>query len=147
MTGTKLDVVYDAFLAKIEGDDWMETEYLDIAKRDWRMLLSAGVFHFRYPRISLRFDNENFEEILGNDEIQILSSLMRREWLDRTLATWDNIRALYSDKDFSQANFLDKLTKNAHQAKEDCESMLDDYDRSVNYKPNKIFSSLAGKRK
>lgn len=91
---TKLQDVYDVFLSKIEGDDWMETEYLDIAKRDWKALLNAGIFHFRYCRVSLDYDDatEEFEEDLGNDEKQILGSLMRFEWLNRTLSTWDNIR-------------------------------------------------------
>lgn len=94
---TKLQDVYDAFLAKIEADDWMETEYLDIARKDWYMLLNSAKFHFRYPRVSLESNEEEFFEDLGNDEIQVLSTLMRREWLDRCLATWDNIRQLYSD--------------------------------------------------
>lgn len=33
--GTPFQTVYDAFLAKIEADDWMETEYLDILRQDW----------------------------------------------------------------------------------------------------------------
>jgi len=36
---------------------------------------------------------------------------MKLEWLNRAIATWDNIRQLYSDKDFSQANFLNQLNK------------------------------------
>lgn len=124
----------------------METEYLDIARKDWYMLLNSAKFHFRYPRVSLESNEEEFFEDLGNDEIQVLSTLMRREWLDRCLATWDNIRQLYSDQDFSPASFLEKLRQTCRQSKEDCESVLDDYSRSVKYKPNKIFSSLSGKK-
>jgi hypothetical protein len=70
---------------------------------------------------------------------------MKLEWLRRCIATWDNIRQLYSDKDFSQANFLDKLNKTGEQVADECRLMLDRYGRSTNYKPDKIFGKLAGK--
>lgn len=110
---TKLQDVYDVFLSKVEADEWIETEYLDIVEKDWNKLLDAAIFHFRYPRISLEYDpiGKVFVADLGNDEKQILGSFMKLEWLNRAIATWDNIRQLYSDKDFSQANFLDKLNK------------------------------------
>lgn len=33
---TPLSVVYDAFLAKVEADDWMMNEYWDEVEKDWR---------------------------------------------------------------------------------------------------------------
>lgn len=144
---TKLQKVYDTFLSKVEADEWMETEFLDIVKKDWKMLLDDAISRFRYPRVSLEYDeiSEEFLEDLNNDEIQILASFMKLGWTERCIATWDNIRQLYSDKDFSQANFLDKINKTAIQVRDDCRYRLDRYDRAVNYKPNKIFSRLAGK--
>ena len=149
---TPLQDVYDAFLSKIEADDWMlsgmegesiSEEILD----DWRMLLNAAIMQFRYPRVSLDYDKESavFTEDLGNDEIQILANLMKLEWIRRCISTWDNIRQLYSDKDFSQANFLDKLNKTGEQVRDECRLMLDRYGRSANYKPSKLFGKLAGK--
>lgn len=103
------------FLSKVEADEWMETEFLDIVKKDWKMLLDDAISRFRYPRVSLEYDavTEEFVDKLKNDEIQILASFMKLGWTERCIATWDNIRQLYSDKDWSQANFLDKINKTA----------------------------------
>ena len=144
---TPLQDVYDAFLSKIEADDWMLTEEENVVTEDWRMLLNAATMQFRYPRVSLDYDKESavFTDNLGNDEIQILANLMKLEWIRRCISTWDNIRQLYSDKDFSQANFLDKLNKTGEQVRDECRLMLDRYGRSTNYKPSKLFGKLAGK--
>ena len=144
---TPLQDVYDAFLSKIEADDWMLTEEENVVTEDWRMLLNAAIMQFRYPRVSLDYNKESavFTDDLGNDEIQILANLMKLEWIRRCISTWDNIRQLYSDKDFSQANFLDKLNKTGEQVRDECRLMLDRYGRSTNYQPSKIFGKLAGK--
>lgn len=143
---TPLQTIYDAFLAKVEADDWMLTEEnQELVKEDWRMILDAAIVQFRYPRISLDYEGDKFSEDLGNDEIQVLANLMKLEWIRRCIATWDNIRQLYSDKDFSQANFLDKLNKTGEQVYDECRLLLDRYGRSENYKPNKLFKKLAGK--
>ena len=143
---TPLQTIYGAFLAKVEADDWMLTEEnRELVKEDWRMILDAAIVQFRYPRVSLDYEGDDFKEDLGNDEIQVLANLMKLEWIRRCIATWDNIRQLYSDKDFSQANFLDKLNKTGEQVRTECRTLLDRYDRAENYKPNKIFGRLAGK--
>ena len=144
---TPLQEVYDAFLSKIEADDWMLTEEENVVAEDWRMLLNAAILQFRYPRVSLDYDRETalFTDELGNDEIQILANLMKLEWIRRCISTWDNIRQLYSDKDFSQANFLDKLNKTGEQVRNECRLMLDRYGRSTKYKPDKMFGKLAGR--
>lgn len=149
---TPLENVYAAFLSKIEADDWMLTEMeggnpSKEVMDDWRMILNAAIVQFRYPRVSLDLDenNENFIEDLGNDEIQVLANLMKLEWVRRCIATWDNIRQLYSDKDFSQANFLDKLNKTGEQVRDECRLLLDRYGRAEHYKPSKLFGKLAGK--
>lgn len=144
---TPLQDVYDAFLSKIEADDWMLTEEENVVTEDWRMLLNAAIMQFRYPRVSLDYNKESavFTDDLGNDEIQILANLMKLEWIRRCISTWDNIRQLYSDKDFSQANFLDKLNKTGEQVRDECRLMLDRYGRSTNYRPSKLFGKLAGK--
>lgn len=145
---TPFQTVYDAFLAKVEADDWMLTEEnRELVEADWKMILDAAVVQFRYPRVSLDYNSENtgFTESLNNDEIQILANLMKLEWVKRCVATWDNIRQLYSEREFSQANYLDKLNKTASQLQEECRLLLDRYGRSTAYKPDKIFGKLAGK--
>jgi len=34
---------------------------------------------------------------------------MKCEWLNRCIMTWENVKPLYEERDFSQANLLDKL--------------------------------------
>lgn len=146
---TSLQKVYDNFLSKVEADDWMLTDDISAEiKADWKMLLDAAIFEFRYAHIPLEYDEETemFETDLTNDEVQILGSLMKLMWMRRCLATWDNIRQLYSDKDFSQANFLDKLNKTSDQLYHECRLMLDKYNRSSKYKPSTIFGQLAGEQ-
>ena len=70
---------------------------------------------------------------------------MKSEWINRCIATWDNLRQLYNDKDFSPANFLEKLNNTGAQVDDTCRKMLDKYGRSKGYRPNKIFGKLAGK--
>lgn len=147
---TPLQTIYDAFLAKVEADDWTLMEMTEDGPskkllEDWGMILDAAIVQFRYPRVSLDYAGDKFNEDLGNDEIQVLANLMKLEWIRRCIATWDNIRQLYSDKDFSQANFLDKLNKTGEQVYDECRLLLDRYGRSENYKPNKLFKKLAGK--
>ena len=145
---TPLQTVYNAFLAKIEADDWMLTEMeenIETVRNDWQMILDAAIVQFRYPRVSLDYTEDSFIDTLNNDEIQVLANLMKLEWIRRCIATWDNIRQLYSDKDFSQANFLDKLNKTGEQVRDECRLLLDRYGRAEHYKPNKIFGQLAGK--
>ena len=147
---TPLQTIYKAFLAKVEADDWTLTEITEEGPskdllEDWGMILDAAIVQFRYPRVSLDYEGDSFKEDLGNDEIQVLANLMKLEWIRRCIATWDNIRQLYSDKDFSQANFLDKLNKTGEQVRDECRLLLDRYGRAENYKPNKLFKKLAGK--
>ena len=125
----------------------MLVESKDIVEVDMREILDGAIFRVRYPHVSLDYDAETglFIETLGKDEIQLLALLMKSEWINRCIATWDNIRQLYSDKDFSQANFLDKLNKTGAQVEDTCRLMLDRYGRAVRYKPNRIFGKLAGK--
>lgn len=68
---TPLQTIYDAFLARIEADDWMLTEEENVVQEDWQMLLKAAIAQFRYPRVSLDYDEETqtFEDDLSNDEI------------------------------------------------------------------------------
>jgi len=89
---TPLQKVYDAFLAKVEADDWMMNEYWDEVEKDWRQILDQAIFQFRYSRISLEHNDIEFDNELTNDEIQVLANLMKLEWVRRCVATWDNLR-------------------------------------------------------
>ena len=151
---TPLIKVYDAFLARITADEWTLEEELAIVERDWQELLRMAIFRFKYPRIDLSLENISeadteqyqFVEDLTNDEIQILALFMKHEWVKRCIASWENIRQLYSGKDFSQANHLDKLNKLETAVALEIHKALGIYDRSRSKRPADLFKKLAGKK-
>lgn len=101
--------VYDAFLAKMLEDEWLNWTDEE-REEDWRALLDAAIPYFKFPRVSLEIDGDNFvDENVANEEIQILATYMKCEWLNRTILTWENVKPLYVERDFSQANLIDKL--------------------------------------
>lgn len=148
--------VYDAFLARITADEWTLEEELAIVERDWQELLKMAVERFKYPRISLEMEEVEqqdngvtimeFKEDLTNAEIQLLALYMKHEWVKRCIASWENIRQLYVDSDYSQANHLDKLLKLESSVALEVHKAEGIYDRSRNHSPSSIFRRLAGKR-
>ncbi len=105
---TPLQDVYDAFLSSMLDDEW-ETWTQEEMNEDLYMLLDKAVPMFKFPRHSLEFTEEGFVETLTREEIQILATYMKCEWLNRTILTWENVKPLYEERDFSQANLLDKF--------------------------------------
>jgi hypothetical protein len=71
--------------------------------------MTNAITWFKFPRISLEFDDNGFVDDLNNEEIQIIADFMKCEWLNRCIMTWENVKPLYEERDFSQANLLDKL--------------------------------------
>ena len=154
--------VYDAFLARITADEWTLEEELAIVERDWQELLKIAIFRFKYPRVSLDIEEVNLGEEqeesspqlqtyqfvgdLTNDEIQLLALYMKHEWVKRCIASWENIRQLYADKDFSQANHLDKLNKLEAAIELEVHRAEGVYDRSREKTPANLFKKLAGKK-
>ena len=147
---TPLLKVYDAFLARITADEWTLEEELAIVERDWRQLLKMSIFRFKYPRVSLDIEEVDempqFTEDLTNNQIQLLALYMKHEWVKRCIASWQNIRQLYADKDFSQANHLDKLNKLEAAIALEVQHAEGIYDRSREKRPADLFKRLAGKK-
>lgn len=147
--------VYNAFLARITADEWTLEEELAIVERDWQELLSMAIFRFKYPRVSLEVEEsvdeddvktKQFVGDLTNDEIQLLALYMKHEWVKRCIASWENIRQLYADKDFSQANHLDKLNKLEAAVALEVHKAEGIYDRARSKRPADLFKRLAGKQ-
>ncbi len=131
---TSFDTVYTAFLSKIlddEWDAWTEEEM----EQDLFTLLEAAVIRFKFPRVSLEYTTEGFTDTLTNDEVQILATYMKCEWLNRTILTWENVKPLYEERDFSQANLLDKFNKMLAAEQTHAKELESIYYRSVNKKP------------
>ena len=130
---TSLQVVYDAFLSKILDDEW-ENWTEEEMEADLFSLLKAATGWFKFPRVSLEFTEEGFTDDLSNDEVQILACYMKCEWLNRNILTWENVKPLYEEKDFSQANLLDKFNAMLAAEKQTARRLEANYYRSVNKK-------------
>ena len=137
---TDLQVVYDAFLAKLLDDEWGIWEEEDM-QEDWKAILKGALPWFKFPRVSLDIitdeetGTEKFEADLSNEEIQILATYMKCEWLNRTILTWENVKPLYEERDFSQANLIDKFNQMLVQEKKNAAKLEAVYYRSIKRKP------------
>lgn len=131
---TSFDVVYDAFLSKILEDEWENWDENEL-RQDLFMLLQAAVMRFKFPRVSLEYTACGFNDTLTNDEIQILATYMKCEWLNRTLLSWENVKPLYVERDFSQANLIDKFNQMLAAEQANARRLEAIYYRSVNKKP------------
>ena len=142
---TPLQKVYDSFLAKINDDEWDDWLIEDMNK-DLRSILDSAIVWFKFPKGSLdiKEDDEAFVDTLSPKEIQIIATRMKVEWLNREILTWERIKPLYVERDFSEANMLDKLYQALDTEKKTAERLEASYYRSRNHKPFD-FSKLAGK--
>ena len=139
---TPFNKVYTAFLSRILEDEWAQWMYEE-AEQDWRQLLENAITWFKFPRVSLEYDENGFVDNLTMAEIQVLADFMKVEWLNRCIMTWENVKPLYEERDFSQANLLDKLESALENEKKNAKERESIYYRSRNGKPFD-FSKLAG---
>ena len=134
--------VYEAFLARILEDEWQDW-LVEEAEAYWRQILEAALPWFKFPRVSLEHDENGFVDDLSHQEIQIIANYMKCEWLNRCLLTWENVKPLYQERDFSQANLIDKLGDAIKQERANALAMESIYYRSRDGKPFN-YSSMAG---
>ena len=139
---TPFSKVYDAFLSRILEDEWQHW-MKEEAERDWYQIMTNAITWFKFPRVSLEFDDNGFIDDLNNEEIQIIADFMKCEWLNRCIMTWENVKPLYEERDFSQANLLDKLDELQQAQEKKARQREANYYRSIKGKPFD-FSKLAG---
>lgn len=139
---TPYQKVYDAFLVKMLEDEWVNWTEEEVSQ-DLKGILEGAISWFKFPRISLDRDDNGFINDLDNEEIQILACYMKCEWLNRTILTWENVKPLYEERDFSQANLLDKFNQLLETEKYNALKLERIYYRSIKGKPFK-YSNLAG---
>lgn len=139
---TPFMTVYEAFLSRILEDEWQQW-VLEEAELDWRQILENAITWFKFPRVSLERNEEGFVDDLNAEEIQIIADFMKCEWLNRCIMTWENVKPLYEERDFSQANLLDKLSNMLEKQEEKARWRESVYYRSRNGKPFD-FTQLAG---
>ena len=134
--------VNEAFLSRILEDEWQHW-MLEEAEQDWYQIMINALTWFKFPRTSLEINEEGFINDLSNEEIQIIADFMKCEWLNRCIMTWENVKPLYEERDFSQANLLDKLESALETERKQAEKRESIYYRSRNGKPFD-YSKLAG---
>jgi hypothetical protein len=140
---TSIHKVYDAFLSKMLEDEWLNWTNEEI-ESDWRQLLNSAIPQFKFPRVNLDIDeNDNFYGDLGIEEIQILATFMKCEWLNREILTWENVKPLYVERDFSQANLIDKYMKLLKEEKANARYLEKLYYRAIKRQPFD-YTKLAG---
>lgn len=146
----ELMTVYDAFLAKVNEDDWAHCYSEDDLKwfiQDWRSFLNASIVYFKFPRCGLDIDEEKQcfkDESFSNEEVQVLATYMKWEWLKRTIDSWENIKTQYDESDFSQAKLLSTFIELRKQIQTEAEELQAIYYRSVAKRPFH-YRNLAGK--
>lgn len=133
--------VYEAFLSRILEDEW-QNWMVEEAEQDWFQIMTNALSWFKFPRVSLEYDEENFISDLNNEEIQIIADFMKCEWLNRCIMTWENVKPLYVERDFSQANLLDKLQSTLQAERANAKELESIYYRSRKGRPFD-FSKLA----
>jgi hypothetical protein len=140
---TSIHKVYEAFLSKMLEDEWLNWTDEEI-EADWRQLLDGAIAHFKFPRVNIDIDEfGNFYGDLGVEEIQILATFMKCEWLNREILTWENIKPLYVERDFSQANLIDKLQKLLNKERDEARYLERIYYRARSRQPFD-YTKLAG---
>ena len=139
---TPFSKIYSAFLSRILEDEWQQW-MMEEAEQDWRQIMENAITWFKFPRISLEHDDGGFVENLSQAEIQIIADFMKVEWLNRCIMTWENIKPLYEERDFSQANLLDKLESALESERSSARERESIYYRSRGGKPFD-YSKLAG---
>lgn len=139
---TPFNKIYAAFLSRILEDEWQHW-MIEEAEQDWFQIMTNAITWFKFPRISLEYNENGFLNDLGNEEIQIIADFMKVEWLNRCIMTWENVKPLYEERDFSQANLLDKLGNLQEQEKNKALARESIYYRSKKGRPFD-YSKLAG---
>lgn len=147
-----LMTVYDAFLSRVNEDDWANCyseEDLKWFIKDWRAFLNNAISYFKFPHCSLDIDEDNQVFVDANmtmQEVNVLATYMKQEWLKRTIDSWENIKTQYDEKDFSQANLLKTFILLKDQVIEEAKLAESIYYRSLNKKPFN-YRNLAGGRR
>lgn len=114
MEQTTFDVIYNSFTSKITDDMYMELTEAETNSMQKELLMNA-LHWFEFPRVNIYDFNEELEEyniLLSNEEINIISTYMVVEWFGYQIASVENTRMKYSGSDFkftSQANHMQKL--------------------------------------
>ena len=136
--GTPYQKIYEAFLVKLPSDNdewngWLREE----TEEDMRHILESAIPYFKFPRISLERDENGFTNELKSEEIEIIATYMKCEWLNRQILSLENIGPQYDERDYSPANQLAKLNELLKATQNRAAKLESFYYRSIQGKPFK----------
>lgn len=136
--GTPYQKIYEAFLVKLpsdndEWDGWLREE----TEEDMRHILESAIPYFKFARISLERDENGFTNELKSEEIEIIATYMKCEWLNRQILSLENIGPQYDERDYSPANQLAKLNELLKATQNRAAKLESFYYRSIQGKPFK----------
>ncbi len=145
---TPYSVVYNAFFAKIKDSIFliMEEDERDI---ELLSLLNQSIPLFLYPKVDLDDKDDIAKEFaakLTNAEVQILSEIMKLQWIGQKINDEDLLRQQFSDHDFkltSQAAHLNSLIDLEEKTEKRIKKMQNNYAKVNDREPD--FSGLAGR--
>lgn len=131
---TALSEIYDLFLMQIT--DYRLEALWELSEDDLETYLEGflvlAINDFPECVESLKFDSSTgtFEETLSRDSIVVLSALMRKQWLLKSINDITQMNLHVTDRDFKTASEAMNLReKSIHfdKTKEECSQLLIDY--------------------
>lgn len=84
----KIEKAYNGFIGLVTDDMYVTMDEQDLMD-ELEDILIAAMPRFRYPRVPLSTDGDDFSEGVTQSEVQIISMLMVEVWLERQI---NNIR-------------------------------------------------------
>ena len=129
--------LYDAFFVLIESDEWDTWTEFEV-ENDLQQLALAAIPWFKFPRCSLEWDEsaEYFiDPRITNTEIQIVALFMKAIWLGRVIDSWENLRPLYTERDFSPAKQLSEFRQRQESIRKQADDLEARYYRSIKGQP------------
>jgi hypothetical protein len=143
---TPYENLFDSFLSKIEDDLYTNIQF-DI-EADLTKLLNSAIVQFDFPKVDI-FDKDDdmqqFNVDLSLHEIEILSNLMKLEWIKRQINSASLLKQMIGDKDFrltSQANHLKVLIDLKSETEKEINSLVTKY--SYTNKRQSLYGGLSG---
>lgn len=139
--------LYDAFFSLLESDEWELWEEEDL-RMDLHQLAMAAIPWFKFPRCALTMDAEGeyfVDPKVSNSEIQVIALRMKSIWYGRVIESWENLRPLYTERDFSPAAQQKQYNERQKEVMKQAKDLEAIYYRSVGSKPFD-YGKLAGRR-
>ena len=140
----KLQDLFNAFLSLIQSDEWATLTDLQM-EEDLEDIALAAKPWFKFPRCGLEYDAQgNFIDTkISNTELQIWAAFMKMIWYSRVVDAWENLRPLYTERDFSPGKMLSEFNSRWEKQVKYAQQLEARYYRSIEGKPFD-YTKLAG---